>query len=251
MNKYIAASITYNMGDTPEVVDKTLISTWLSVDDGMNVTFNKDAVGTYLDEFCAKYNTVGATRTITTPTGKTAEVSGGIYGWKIDRDKEYETLSANIEAGDVVARDPVYSQTAASHGANDWGSTYIEVDLSTQQMWYVTEGNVAFQTAVVTGLPKNGRATPQGVNPILEKMRNKTLRGDKKPDGTYEYETPVDYWMRVTWSGIGFHDATWQPSFGGELYKSRGSHGCINMSYSDAATLYGLISVGTPVIIHY
>ena len=52
-------------------------------------------------------------------------------------------------------------------------------------------------------------------------MRNKTLRGDKKPDGTYEYETPVEYWMRVTWTGIGFHDAKWQTAFGGEIYKTR------------------------------
>lgn len=251
MNKYLAASITYDMNPNTEIVDKTLIATWLSVDANMAVTFNKDAVAAYLDEFCAKYNTVGVTRSITTPAGKTAEVSGGIYGWKINRDKEYDALIANIEAGDVVTREPVYTQKAAVHGVNDWGSTYIEVDMSAQHMWYVSEGNVAFETDVVTGLPRDGRATPQGVNPILEKMRNKTLRGNKKPDGTLEYETPVEYWMRVTWSGIGFHDANWKTQFGGELYKSVGSHGCINMRPSEAAAFYGMISVGMPVIIHY
>ena len=75
-------------------------------------------------------------------------------------------------------------------------------------------------------------------------MRNKTLRGALKPDGTYEYETPVDYWMRVTYSGVGFHDATWQRTFGGDVYTYRGSHGCINMSYSDAGQLYDLIQGG-------
>ncbi len=81
--------------------------------------------------------------------------------------------------------------------------------------------------------------------------RNKTLRGEKLPDGTYSYETPVDYWMRVTWTGIGFHDAGWQPAFGGELYKTKGSHGCINMPPTAAAQLYNLIDYHTPVIIHY
>ena len=63
---------------------------------------------------------------------------------------------------------------------------------------------------------------------LTYKSRNKTLRGTKKPDGTYEYETPVAYWMPFN-GGIGFHDATWQSSFGGNRYLSHGSHGCVNM----------------------
>ena len=77
------------------------------------------------------------------------------------------------------------------------------------------------------------------------------LRGEKKPDGTYEYETPVAYWIRVTWTGVGFHDATWQSSFGGNRYTYAGSHGCINMPYSAVQQLYSLVSVGTPIVIHY
>ena len=118
-------------------------------------------------------------------------------------------------------------------------------------MWYVSNGAVAFETDVVTGAPTPKRQTPEGVYSILEKLRNKTLRGEKKADGTYEYETPVSYWMRVTYTGVGFHDATWQPYFGGTRYINNGSHGCINMSYNDAGTLYDMISVGVPVVIHY
>ena len=69
--------------------------------------------------------------------------------------------------------------------------------------------------------------------------------------GEPEYVSHVDYWMRVTWGGVGFHDATWQPGFGGELYKTYGSHGCINMSYSSIQTLYPMVEVGTPIVIHY
>ena len=57
-----------------------------------------------------------------------------------------------------------------------------------------------------------------GVFKILEKKRNKTLVGNIVPEtGQPEYRTTVSYWARVTWSGIGFHDATWQPAFGGDL----------------------------------
>ena len=251
MNSYLNASITYTV-EPRTVVDKSLISQWMTVDENMNVTFSEDAMGAYIDELCNQYNTAGKVRTITTPTGKTAQVSGGGYGWKVDKDGEYETLVNNIKSGEAVEREPVYSQTAASHGVQDFGTTYLEVDLTTQHMWYIVDGAVKLETDVVTGIPVPERVTPQGTYTILEKMRNKTLRGDKKPDGTYEYETPVEYWMRVTWTGIGFHDAKWQTAFGGELYKTRkGSHGCINMPQALAGQLYDMLQVGCPVVIHY
>ena len=72
------------------------------------------------------------------------------------------------------------------------------------------------------------------------------------PDtGEPEYETPVDYWMPVTHSGVGFHDAPWQPAFGGDLYWTNGSHGCINMPWDGAAALYSMVAAGTPVVMHY
>lgn len=251
MNQYINASITYTFGDAAEVVDKNLISTWLGVDGNMSVVFNTDAVGAYLKELASKYDTVGTTRSITTPNGKTANVSGGTYGWQIDYDTELQNLIGSIQAGEVTSREPAYSQTAASRGGNDWGDTYLEVDLTNQYMWYVVGGAVQFETAVVTGKPDPEHETPQGVYSIIEKKRDKTLRGAKQPDGSYEYETPVSYWLRVTWTGIGFHDATWQPSFGGDRYLNNGSHGCINMAYSDVSSIYETVAMGTPVVMHY
>lgn len=251
MNEYIKGSVTYSV-EPVAVVDKALISQWVKVDDNVQVVFDVDAVGAYVDELCNQYNTVGKVRTITTPTGKKAEVSGGNYGWKINRDAEYEALMNNIKGQEIVTREPVFEQKAVAYGSADWGSTYVEVDLSNQHMWYVVNGAVAMETDVVTGVPVPARRTPPGVFTILERKRDKTLRGDRRPDGSYEYETPVAYWMRVTWTGIGFHDATWQRAFGGELYKTgRGSHGCINMPIDKAAQLYGMLETGTPVVIHY
>ena len=118
-------------------------------------------------------------------------------------------------------------------------------------MWYVGNGAVQLETDVVTGLPTPERETPTGVYSILEMKRDKTLVGEINPStGQPSYRTKVGYWMRVTWTGIGFHDATWNPSFGGSRYQANGSHGCINMPLDQAASLYGMLSVGTPVIIH-
>lgn len=251
LNNYTKASITYTMSE-PAVVDKTVISGWLSVDENMNVTFNEEAVKSWLTEFGDKYDTVGTTRTITSPTGKTAEVSGGTYGWSIDEDTEFTALTNSIKNGETVSKEPAYYQTAAVHGSPDWGNTYVEVDLSTQHMWYIVDGGIALETDIVTGLPIPERETPAGVYNILEMQLNKTLIGEDDPEtGKPIYETPVDYWMRVTWTGIGFHDADWQPAFGGSLYTVVGSHGCINMPDNMASSLYSMLSMGTPVIMHY
>ena len=250
MNSYLKASITYPM-DEKVVVDKELISGWVTYDDKMNVTFDEDAVRDWMREFGSKYDTVGKTRSITTPTGKSAEVSGGTYGWSVDEDKETENLINSIKNGEVAEREPAYNQKAASHSAQDWGSTYIEVDIAAQHMWYIVDGSVTMESDVVTGLPADGRDTPTGVYSILYTERDSTLKGETDPaTGKPSYETPVAFWMPFTWQGHGFHDATWQSSFGGDRYLTNGSHGCVNMPYDKAEQLFGMISAGTPVVIH-
>lgn len=253
MNAYLGAQITYDFNPNTEVVDAAVISQWVLVDADMNVAFDEEAVRVYVASLADTYDTLGKTREFTTANGNVVSVNPGTYGWKIDQETEYANLIANIQNAEVVAREPAYSSRAAVHDAMDMGSTYVEVDLSAQHMWYFQNGQVIMETPVVTGNPNIGnRATPSGVYSILEMMRNKTLRGEIDPEtGEPEYETPVSFWMRVTWSGIGFHDATWQPSFGGTLYRTRGSHGCINMPYGQAQALYNSLAVGTPVIIHY
>lgn len=249
LNQYCKASITYEM-DVPVVVDKTLISEWLSFDNNFNVTLDEAAVRNWLAEFGKRYDTLGTTRPLTTPTGKATEVSGGTYGWTINEDEEFPALLNSIKNGEVLTKAPACLQTAASHTAQDWGGTFLEVDLTTQHMWYLQNGAVVFESDVVTG--KNSTITPPGVYTILEKLSPTVLVGNIDPETKEpEYRTPVTFWMRVTWSGIGFHDATWQPAFGGDVYLWNGSHGCINMPYYNAQELYSLIDIGLPVVIHY
>lgn len=44
------------------------------------------------------------------------------------------------------------------------------------------------------------------------------------------------------------HDASWRSSFGGTIYKTNGSHGCINLPPAVAKTIYENISQGDPVL---
>ena len=250
MNSYLGANITYDFNPYTEVVDASVISQWVIVDADMNVTFDENAVRGFIQSLADKYDTKGRVRTFTTATGNQVNVEGGSYGWKIDQEAEYNALVANIQNAETVTREPNYSSRAASHEGNDVGSTYAEVDLTGQHMYFIQNGQVVLSTPVVTGNPNKGNGTPQGVYTLAYKALDQVLRGDKKPDGSYEYESPVKYWMPFN-GGIGFHDAPWQPTFGGSRYLVGGSHGCVNMPPDQAAQLYNLISAGTPVVCHY
>ena len=250
MNEYLKAKITYDFDPETEVVDASVISQWVKVNDKMKVTFDKKAVKKYIGELADKYDTKGKSRKFTTATGNTVTVEGGAYGWKINQDEEYKALTENIKKGETVTREPKYSSRAASHGAIDIGNTYAEVDLTNQRAYFIKNGKVVLDSPVVTGNPNKGNATPQGTDSLSYKTRNAVLRGDRLPDGSYSYESPVKYWMPFN-GGIGFHDASWQSAFGGTRYKTHGSHGCINMPTDQAAKMYELISDGTPVVVHY
>lgn len=255
MNHYAATAITYPM-DVPVIVDATVVSQWLSVNEKMEVTLNEDGIRQWLTQFGEKYDTLGATRNFTTPNGKAASVTGGTYGWSINEDAEYVYLLDAVKNGKTETRNPecYAGGTAAVHTVPDWGATYLEVDLSQQYMWYVVNNVVALESNVVTGEPIPSKITPEGVYTILEMLRDTKLVGNIMPDtGKPEYISPVSYWMRVTYSGIGFHDAIWQSAFGGSLNQipGIGSHGCINMPLRKAGELFDMLEIGTPVVIHY
>ena len=82
--------------------------------------------------------------------------------------------------------------------------------------------------------------------PHLAKERDATLTSQ-----TYGYESNVSYWMPITWTGIGLHDASWRGSFGGSIYLSNGSHGCVNLPTETARALFEADTMDMPVIIHY
>jgi len=250
MNKYLAANITYSLDNIIVNVDKNQIYQWVSVDENMTPVISRDGVRTFAKTLNAKYDTPNRGGQIITPWGKTVNMPLAGYGRTVGTDSETNQLINEIKAGKTVSREPIFSRKATPEGQSIWGATYLEVDISEQHMWFVVNGQVALDTIVITG--KRGVSdTPAGVFQILEKKKDKTLRGRPGPDGKPIYEQPVDYWMRVTWSGIGFHDAGYRSVFTTEEYLLNGSHGCINMPPAKAAELYAALPIGTPVVIHY
>ena len=254
-NNYTKASITYTFGDQTVTLDGSTLKNWLQFDEKGQLVQDDASFTQHVKDFVAQlaseHNTVGTTRSFNTTSGRTVSVYGSAYGWKIDQDAEAAQLTEEIRTGTQTTREPVYSMRANAYGYNDIGSTYIEVDLSSQHMYYYQGGSIIFDSDIVSGdIRYDDRATPPGSFTLYYKKSPDVLRGAKKPDGTYEYETSVTYWMPFN-GGIGFHDATWQAYFGGDRYTYAGSHGCINMPLDAAATLYSIIDTNVPIVCFY
>ena len=241
LNKYASSKITYTFGEDKEILDGSTINKWFTVDENSEITFNEKEVESYMDVLASEYNTVAKTRNFVSSSGKVMNIGGGTYGWAINKVKETQDLISIIIEGKSIEKEPAYYQTAVSHGKDDIGNTYVEIDLSGQHLWFYKNGKLITQGDVVTGNDGSDKTrTPMGIYQINYKERNATLKGEG-------YASPVNYWMPFN-GGIGIHDASWRDKFGGVLYKTGGSHGCVNSPYNVAKTIFNNIEAGTPVV---
>ena len=143
----------------------------------------------------------------------------------------------------VIGTYKAVSGTCSSYAYGQYpGSTYIEVSKNQQYMWLYVNGKLVVETPVVTG-NYGTMDTPSGFHKIWQKESPATLVGPG-------YVTPVDYWLAFTYDGCGVHDATWRDSFGGNIYKGDGSHGCVNTPYSAVKKIYSYAYIGMPVIVY-
>lgn len=253
-NNYTKASITYTFGDQSTTLDGNTIKDWLQFDEKGQLVWDDNSfqqhVADYVAQLAATYDTVGTEREFQATSGRTVYVSSSVYGWKIDQAAETAQLSQEIQSGTQTTREPVYSQTANAYGVNDLGNTYIEVDLSEQHMYYYQDGVNIFESDFVSGnMSYADRQTHAGIFTLYYKKSPDVLRGGPKGTANY-YEQPVQYWMPFD-GGIGFHDADWRDEFGGDIYLTSGSHGCINLPPENAEVLYDLIQYDVPIVCFY
>ncbi|PRR79845.1 L,D-transpeptidase family protein [Clostridium vincentii] len=241
LNKYVSSEVTYTFGEDKEILDGSTINKWFTVDDKNEISFNEKQVEIYMDKLAMEYNTVAKTREFVTSKGTAINVSGGTYGWSINKVKEIKDLISIIMEGESITKEPAYYQTEVSHEKGSIGNTYVEIDLLGQHLWFYKNGSLITQGDVVTGTDISDKTrTPVGIYMINYKEKNATLTGEN-------YAAPVNFWMPFI-GGVGIHDASWRDTFGGNLYKTSGSHGCINSPYDVAKTIFDNIDVGTPVV---
>lgn len=240
LNKYVKTDITYIFGSQKEKLDGNTINKWLSVDENLDVVISEIETMKYVRDLSRKYDTVGITRNFKASSGKIVKVEGGLYGWKINREAEVKALLKNIKCGETLEKEPIYTQKALPRGDGEIGNTYVEINITKQHLWFYKDGKVIAQGPVVTGNVSKGYSTVTGTFMLNYKQKGAILEGPG-------YSTFITYWMPF-FGNTGIHEASWRNTFGKEIYKNYGSHGCVNTSIYLAKTIFENIEEGTPII---
>ena len=194
MNQCREMTVTYTFGEQSETLDSVSICSWITGSAEGQIQLDMEKVRAYVKTLADKYDTAGTARTFHTATGRDVSVSGS-FGWKIDQAAEADALAAVIRTAQSQSREPVYASRAVDRSAAEWGTTYVEADLTAQHVYMIKEGTVVWDAPCVTGNVSKNYTTPPGLYRLTYKQRDRVLRGQKQADGKYEYETPVSYWM--------------------------------------------------------
>lgn len=248
---YQNCGIIYQFGEESYPIDAGVVCDWILLDENGEFVLDengelctdKSKVEEFVEQLGDTYDTVGVSREFMATRGEMVSVEGGIYGNRIDRKAEKEYLLNAFLEKRCEIHEPAYLQKAFKQGKNDIGDTYIEVDMTRQMLYYYVDGALQIETPVVTGNMALRRGTPAGTNYVYNKQKNRVLRGEN-------YASPVKFWIPVK-GAIGIHDSSWRSEYGGEIYQTDGSHGCVNTPLEAVSQLYDMVEIGTPCVMFY
>ncbi len=252
LQSFFHSNLIYDMGAEQIELGPEIMASFLRkgsdgcpVWDQEELVVSASHIREWVEQLARQYDTVDTTRDFQTTEGRVVQVTYNTYGTRLDVEKEVDFLTEELayEREEPLIHRPAYLQEGFCRGLDDIGDTYIEVDMGQQHMYYYQDGECLISVDVVTGNARRRWNTPEGINYVYNKQKNRILRGEG-------YATPVKYWMPVV-GNVGIHDADWRRDFGGEIYLTDGSHGCINTPPDTMAQLYELVELGTPVVMFY
>jgi len=211
--------------------------------DGLTIAVDGDS----LDRFCAKKarerSVFGESVTFTTTGGQALNMNAIATGELVDTNDLYNDLNYRLSNCVSGTHNVVYYVVRPGDVSGNYDGNYIEVNLTQQHLWCYKGGALICSTDIVSGCVREGHKTPTGVFTIRAKARDTYLVGPT-------WRSFVNYWMPFN-GGIGLHDADrWRRSYGGNIYINNGSHGCVNMPKSAAATIFNNMPRGTHVIVY-
>lgn len=230
-----------NVCDNIVVLEKNELKSFFNL---LDATVEPEKLSDYVDKLKTMYETYGIKRNFVTSTGKSIEISGGDYGWMIDKGETTKVLEEALLKEETVEISAVYKHKGQRKSSDELQGNYVEISIPDQKIWMYINGQCVVDDDCCTGDLATGCGTRTGMFCLSYKQLNCTLRGK-------DYEEKVTYWMPYD-KHIGIHDATWRTDeeFGGTVYKEHGSHGCVNLKLETAAFIYENIQNDTPIIVY-
>ncbi len=124
--------------------------------------------------------------------------------------------------------------------------SWIEICIKTQTLRMYIKNKLYVKTPVVTG-NVGDRHTSKGNHTVLEKTAHRQLKGSYHGQ---TWDVTVNYWLKFTGDSQGIHDSTWRSAYGGNIYKTNGSHGCVNTPLGAMKKIFKKAHTGMPVIVY-
>ena len=250
LNRLISSEVVIDLGYRETVIDSRATLSWISIDEAGNYELSEENVKKQTEGLIRKIaeedDCYGQYRAFaSTNYGMQRFETDNYHGHVLDQEKMVTAVTDLLLSGKKGVVEAIYSEYADNADPR-FGGDYVEVDIYNQHVYVYKDYELAFDCRCVTGT-EGVSGTPSGIFEIEEMERGRMLNGYRS-DGSLRYSVYVDYWMSFL-PRYGLHDASWRDEFGGDIYEYDGSHGCVNLSYSSAKTIYSLIDYGTPVII--
>lgn len=206
----------------------------------------KKKVKAFVEDLASEYNEYHKTYNFRTSYGSYVDVYAVTFGRIVNQDEEVEYLTNALKEQKSDTHTLNWSQNKYEESSAGIGNSYIEVSISGQHVWCYKDGECVVSSDCVTGKP--GHDTVKGLYTIQYVTGPMTLKGEND-DGT-KYASKVNCFMPF-YDGQGFHGSNnWRSSWGGKIYKTNGSHGCVNLPDAAAKTIANTVDSGYPVVIY-
>lgn len=244
LNRILSTVVTIRLMDgSTYTLDKEVMKEWIAYDE-RNFSFEvKKGVTKFVEELSEAAKDVTTVQIEGTNVGYVTMPAFEERIPKVVKDDTVNFIMSKLENGENYTGKPIYDEDPITENL----TSYIEIDITRQQVFMYVNGKCIVDTPTVTGNIGAGYYTPTGVFYLNNKVYDTVLRGTNR-DGS-KYASPVLYWMPF-YKGFGMHDANWRNEFGGEIYKHNGSHGCVNLPTNAAKTIYNNITYDMPIFIY-
>lgn len=247
LNSVLKSIINFELSDGSIVtLDSSTIKNWVSLNENNKFVIDvENGIIEFVDYLAIKVNEANSNMYFI-PTNSESFASVNVpkaVRAQLDKQNQIVEIRKHIGNSEPICLDPIYDRKIIS----DTLVSYIEIDISRQHIWFYKDGELIVDTPCVTGNVSEENGTPTGVFFLKRKTRQVYLKGFNN-DGS-KYSSFVEYWMPFN-KGIGMHDASWRAKFGGNIYLTNGSHGCINMPFNAAKKTYENINNNIPIIVY-
>src|SRR5215471_11080738 len=149
----------------------------------------------------------------------------------------HTTVSFTGHFDGVQAAPGVYGHHTLTQSFKIGDSVITVASTRTHRAHIYINGKLKYNWPMSSGRP--GDETPNGSYLTIEKANPVEMKGPG-------YDIMVPWSVRLTWSGVYYHDAPWSTGVQGTVNVS---HGCVNLSPARAQTYYNLAVPGDPITI--